>query len=140
MNRRAGHQVPTGQPERRVVLRVRTLRTDGVEVDYDERVYGRLLADAAGKEVPFHAATRVLLDNRLKPKEARSETFSLAGPPAGEVRAEVVYQPIAPVIARQLGLAPPAEQVLLEARIRFDAPGTRGGRGRLPATLLVKGD
>jgi hypothetical protein len=137
-NKRAGHRVPTGLPERRLVLRVRTVDREGKELARDERVYGRVLADAAGQAVPSFAATRIASDNRLMPRESRLETFELDAPPAGEVRAELSYQPVAPEIARQIGIAPPAEQLLLEARVPFDAPGSRGHRGRLPAAQVAR--
>ena len=137
-NKRAGHRVPTGLPDRRLVLRVRTVDGAGAQVAGDERVYGRLLADAAGQAAASFAATQVVDDNRLMPRETRAETFDLAGPPAGEVRAQLAYQPVAPEIARRLGMPAPAEQILLEASVPFDAPGSHRHRGRLPATQVAK--
>jgi hypothetical protein len=139
-NKGAGHRVPTGLPERRLVLRVRTLDEAGATVAGDERVYGRLLADDAGRVVPSFAATQVASDNRLVPRETRVESFDLAGPPAGEVRAQLAYQPVAPDIALQIGTAAPPEQLLLEASVPFDAPGSHRHRRRLPAAQVAKVD
>jgi len=138
-NKRAGHRVPSGLPERRLVLRVRTVDPAGAEFARAERVYGRMLADEAGQSAPSFAATKLAGDNRLAPRETRLESFELDGPPAGEVRASVAYQPLAPDIARKLGMAVPREEALLEARVPFDAPpGTHRRRGRLPATQVAK--
>jgi hypothetical protein len=140
-NKRGGHRVPTGLPERRLVLRVRTVDVAGAEFARAERVYGRVLADDAGQPAPSFAATRVASDNRLMPRENRLETFELDGPPGGEVRASLAWQPVAPDIARRIGMAVPREEALLEARVPFDAPpSARRRRGRLPATQVAKMD
>jgi hypothetical protein len=137
---RGKSRVPTGLPDRRMVLRVLTVDGKGHELTRAERVYGRVLVDANGQVVPSFAAKRLAADTRLLPRETRNESFELEAPPAGEVRAELAYQALAPEIARHIGVAPPAEELLLEARVPFGAPGHHGRRGGLPAVQVARVD
>ena len=66
-NHHAAHYVPSGLPERRIVVQVRLVDAAGTETWHDQRELGRVLVDASGNEVPFWAATRVGADTRIPP-------------------------------------------------------------------------
>ncbi len=134
-NRGAGHKVPTGLPERRVLLRVRALDDAGAVQAEGERVYGRVLTDGEGTERPFYTATRVGSDNRLAPRESRIERFELAAKDAGHLAVQVVWRDAAESIAKQLGVTP-TDQLLMETQLAF-GPATTSGRRRLPAAVTL---
>ena len=123
-NENAGHDVPTGLPERRLVLRVTALDASGRKIDGAERSYGRVLVDGTGEPAPFYAATRIGADTRIMPDETRDESIELSLPTAGELRLEVVWQAIAPTIANKLSL-PTGEVILLHGASKVDKPGSR---------------
>ncbi|HEU4402830.1 MAG TPA: multiheme c-type cytochrome [Candidatus Polarisedimenticolia bacterium] len=108
----AGHPVPGGLATKSLVLAVGVEAADGTLQHRQERVYRREMKDAQGKVLEdlnaiFAQATSIGIDNRIKPKESRTERFSL---------------PISPG-ARAL-----------VARLEYrDASDPRGG----PKTLLV---
>jgi hypothetical protein len=119
-NRGAAHRIPTGLPDHRVVLRVRAVGPRGAVLDSAEYVYGRVLVDASGAEVPFTLAARVSSDNRLAPEERRREAFDLRAPAAGVVQAEVFWRERQPRLAKTLGLAAPKEVLMASAEARLD--------------------
>jgi hypothetical protein len=123
-NRGAAHRIPTGLPDHRLVLRVRAVGPGGAVLDAAEYVYGRVLVDAHGAEVPFPLATRVSSDNRLAPEERRREAFDLRAPAAGVVQAEVLWRERQPRLASALGLAAPKEVLMASAEARL-GPGRR---------------
>lgn len=123
-NENAGHDVPTGLPERRLVLRAVAVDATGREVDRAERSYGRILVDAAGDPAPFYAASRVGNDTRIMADQTREESFELSLPAAGELRLEVVWQAIAPEIASKLSLTT-GEVVLQRGVVKVDKPASR---------------
>lgn len=123
-NENAGHDVPTGLPERRLVLRATTVDASGREVDRAERSYGRVLVDAAGDPAPFYAATRVASDTRIMSDQTRDESLELSLPTAGELRLELVWQAIAPAIASKLSL-PTGDVVLQRGAVKVDKPAAR---------------
>lgn len=75
----SGHMVPTGMPSREVVLTVSV--DNGRRVATKERRYRRVIADKKGKilkedyEALLHGA-QILNDNRIGPREVRTERFS----------------------------------------------------------------
>lgn len=75
----SGHKVPTGMPSREVVLRVSV--DDGNRVVTKERRYRKVIADEKGKVLKqdyqmLLRGSMVLNDNRIGPKESRSERFT----------------------------------------------------------------
>ena len=115
-NRGAGHAVPTGLPARRLLLHVRVL--DGErELGREERVFGRILVDDTGAEVPFYAATRVARDDRLQSDERRELTIPLTVPTTAAVEASLVWQAVSPAVAARLGTGTPREVTLAVARL-----------------------
>jgi len=88
-NSGAGHPVPAGLPERRIVVHVKALDAAGTEVGSETRSLGRVLVDASGKEVPFWRAVKVGSDTRIAPGATWKETFAL--PAAATVTVDVVH-------------------------------------------------
>src|SRR5690606_27697819 len=64
-NKNAGHAVPAGLPERRVVVRVRLVDPTGTTLASETRVLGRKLVDTTGVEAPFWRAARLDSDTRI---------------------------------------------------------------------------
>jgi hypothetical protein len=103
----AGHDLPSGFPGKRAVLRAVALDRGGKEVARDEVAFGRRLVDVRGAPTAYANAARVATDDRLKPKEVRAVTLfsgrALSG--AAKVKAELVWQSIDPALAGPLGVA-----------------------------------
>jgi len=116
----AGHDLPSGFPGKRVVLRVVVHGDRGAELARAEEIFERRLVDAAGRLVAYPAAVKVASDNRLRPQDRRELPLFLGGLPAGarEVRAELVWQSIAPELAAELGV-PVVEEPIATARRRI---------------------
>lgn len=136
-NATAGHHVPSGLPERRILVRVRVRDAAGAELAEELRWLGRVLVDGAGAEVPFWQATRVGSDTRIAPRATWSDRFAFTPQVAGTVEVEVIYRGLSPVVADQLGVTEIEDQRLVGAKVAFGAPA-RGGRAKLPKTVTVK--
>jgi RNase P subunit RPR2 len=79
----SGHMVPTGIPARKLILYVE-LRAPN-EYFSQQRVYQRILVDESGDEIKkecevFLKAAKTSFDNRIKPRETRTERFAFAQP------------------------------------------------------------
>jgi hypothetical protein len=118
----AGHAVPSGLPGRRVLLRVRCLDRSGREQSHAEREYARVLGDAAGHEVPFYAATRLVSDDRLQPRVPHEEAFDLPATQSGSVQVELLWRPLPARWSEELGVAPPADELMAAAKVPFVDP------------------
>lgn len=93
------HNLPTTHPAwARVVLTLTVKGKNLKTVFSDQRVYGRVFADAAGQKTHFDfEATKVLEDTVLKPEETRVETFTFPTPKdtrTFDVEASLSYAPI----------------------------------------------
>ncbi|HTJ41867.1 MAG TPA: multiheme c-type cytochrome [Kofleriaceae bacterium] len=103
----AGHDLPSGFPGKRAVLRAVALDRAGKELAKDEISIGRKLVDVRGAPTAYANAARVQADDRLKPKEVRAVTLfsgqAIAG--AAKVKADFVWQSIDPALAGPLGVA-----------------------------------
>lgn len=82
-NTGSGHMVPTGIPARKLILYVE-LRAPN-EYFSQQRVYQRILVDESGNEIKkdseiFLKAAKTSFDNRIKPREKRTERFAFAQP------------------------------------------------------------
>ena len=95
-NATAGHHVPAGLPERRIVVRV------AVGGELSSRELGRVLVDAAGAEAPFWRATRVASDTRIAPRAAWRGRFEFHV--RGTVAVDVVERSLTDGVARELGV------------------------------------
>ncbi len=116
----AGHAVPSGLPGRRVILRAIALDGDGHEQGRAERQYARVLADDAGRERPFYAATRVVSDDRLRRDVPAVAELDVAAPKPGTLLVQVVWRESPTAWHDELGVDG-AEEVLLETRVRLPA-------------------
>ncbi|NVB83071.1 MAG: hypothetical protein HOV81_32130 [Kofleriaceae bacterium] len=118
-NKLAGHAVPAGLPERRIVVRARLEDGSGTETWHDERALGRTLVDANNAEVPFWKAVRVASDTRIAPRGSQSMTFTVPMAQAGSVEVDVVYRGLSDAIAKQLGVTDVEEQPMTKASIKL---------------------
>lgn len=108
----AGHMLPSGFVERRLIVRAEWLGADGSKLGTEDRVYGIILSDDAGQPVPFFAATRIKQDRRMAPGKSYIESFRIppAAPgspaaPAGPVKLtlSLVAAPTAPDLSAVYG-------------------------------------
>jgi Zn-finger protein len=87
----SGHMIPTGMPTREVVLEMTA--ESGGHTRSQERRYRKVVADKKGRvlksdyEVLLHG-NRILNDNRLAPREVRSERFRFSASGAQPVKLE----------------------------------------------------
>ncbi len=132
----AGHSVPTGLPEHRLVLHVELHDASDAKGEEWERSYGRILVDDKGNEAPFYRAKKLERDTRIAVDEARVERFQLPeSARAGTIVAKLEWQRVSTPIATALAVA--NESVpLVSGRLRFDA--ARDGHMNLPKPVIVK--
>jgi hypothetical protein len=126
-NSGAGHSVPTGLPEHQLRVGVEVVDGAGRVTAHAEHTYGRLLVDAAEREVPFYAAVRQRADTRIRVGETRDDVFELAGATAGRLRVFVSWRALSPTLAAQLGLVAPAEEPMLAAVLLLPLPHRPAG-------------
>lgn len=84
-NSGSGHKMPTGVPSRKVILDIIVTDQNGMLLAFKNVIYERVLSDSDGNLIEkehkmFFDAAKVKSDNRIGPKETRSETleFDLA--------------------------------------------------------------
>ncbi len=126
-NTNGGHWVPTGEPMRSVILLVEAVDSQGKPLklldggtlpawtgegdvsqgDYaglPGAVFARILGDDAGNlHVPFWQATRVVSDNRIRPKQSLRLDFDFALQDAEDepsVEAKLIYRPVVKPLAQ----------------------------------------
>jgi hypothetical protein len=130
-NNNAGHAVPAGLPERRIVVTARLVDAKGSVVASDVRTLGRKLVDASGVEVPFWKATKVASDTRIAVGGQWTETIQLPVAATGAVEVIAMYRGMSDDIARQLSLTEEAEEhEMVRAIVKLG--------GTLPKTTRVK--
>lgn len=79
-NARAGHSIPTGTPERSLVLTVQSHDDSGRILESLKKEYRKTVVDVNGAKIysdgdVFLYGVKITGDNRLKSKEARKEKF-----------------------------------------------------------------
>ncbi|HTL36968.1 MAG TPA: multiheme c-type cytochrome [Kofleriaceae bacterium] len=116
-NVHAAHYVPSGLPERRIVVHASIPTDDSGEKWLDERELGRVLVDDNNKEVPFWAATRVGSDTRIAPGGQATMTFNVPPDIKGSVRVRVEYRGLSKAVAQQLGVNAEV-QVLIDRSVQ----------------------
>jgi hypothetical protein len=135
-NGRAGHYVPTGLPERRLLLEAASLDASDQELDRVQRIYGKVLVNDAGEPVPFFAAAKQASDTRIAPNEERRELLEVSTVGAVSVLVRLVWIDVAAEVARGLGHEPRRE-VLYQQRLalgRTKAPSGRAAPTVVPVT------
>jgi hypothetical protein len=129
-NSGAGHYVPTGLPEHRVVLEAFTVDGSDHEIGRTERSYGKILVNEAGEVVPFFSAVKQTSDTRFAPEEERSETLELTAPDtAAAVKVRLVWIDVATDVARALAYEPVREIMYEEKQVLRPSKGSPKGRG-----------
>lgn len=117
----AGHSVPTGLPERRVIVRAAVSDDRGATVASTEHRFGRMLVDAQGLPAPFYQATKVAADERIPAKGAREVRLELARVERGALVVEVVWRALDADIAARVGISDVDEHLLLRAELDLEA-------------------
>ncbi|HSD89006.1 MAG TPA: hypothetical protein VLB44_15870 [Kofleriaceae bacterium] len=118
-NKRSAHTVPSGLPERRIVVRARLVDASGAETWHDQHELGRVLVDAAGQEAPFWLAKRVGADTRIQPGGVATVSFTVPMAAAGNVEVAVVYRGMSETVSKQLAIADVEEQELVHAAVKL---------------------
>lgn len=78
----AGHSIPTGLPSKRIILQVSVLSANGKNHQTQQKVYQKTVVDNNGNpvgedsELMSGRGYKIISDNRLKPREARTEPFT----------------------------------------------------------------
>ncbi len=129
-NNNAGHAVPAGLPERRLIVRARVVDAAGAQVVADSRILGRVLVDDSGKEAPFWRATKVGSDTRVQAGGSWQDTFKLAAANTGTVEVDISYRGISDAVAKELGVQDIEDVPMASAKIRLG--------GALPKSVSVK--
>jgi hypothetical protein len=129
-NNNAGHAVPAGLPERRVIVRARVVDATGAEVASQARALGRMLVDAAGQEAPFWRAKQVAADTRIGVGATWQDTFELAAANIGTLHVDVMYRGMSDAIAKELAITEIEEHPMVSAKIRLG--------GALPKSASIK--
>lgn len=122
----AGHMLPSGHVDRRLLLRVVYQDRAGSEIGSSEQSYGIFLVDDRGLPAPVFRATAVREDRRLPPGRVHREVFAL--PTDGRVARALVMllsAPTAPELADSYG--EPELSVLRSATVPIG-----GARQRIP--------
>ncbi len=105
-NINVGHKVPSGFPARKVILDFRARDENGKEIFADNRIYAKTLVDEYGNEAyDFWKGVAITSDNRIKPKETRTEVFEFEVPEGTgklETSATLNYLVEAEIITRTL--------------------------------------
>ncbi len=130
LNEGAGHSVPTGLPEHRLVLAVSRSDASGANVQRWERVYGRVLVDGDGKPAPFYRAARVESDTRIGVDESRVERFTFPKGKSGRIDVSLTWLRVPQAMARELGV-PEDSRSLASGGQSFDS-------ARLPKPLRLR--
>lgn len=120
----AGHALPSGYVDRRLLLRAEFFAANGTKLSTEERSYGMVLADAAGQPAPFFQAVSIKEDRRLIPGRVHSEAIKL---PAAAT------PPGAPAATN----APAAAKVTLSLIAAGTAPELRATYGE-PSLVVIK--
>ncbi|MCX5746101.1 MAG: multiheme c-type cytochrome [Proteobacteria bacterium] len=126
----AGHYIPSGLPERRLLVRAQLVDGKGAALGEQAWWLGRELVDDAGKPAAFWDATKVGADSRIAPGKAWHETWSgAAAAGAVAVEVEVRYRAASPELATLLGVTELVDQQLAHARVSL---------ARLPASAQTR--
>jgi hypothetical protein len=127
----AGHAVPSGLPERRILVGVEVLDERGQVTAQQEHSLGRLWVDADGNEAPFYRAVAERSDTRIAAGASRSEEFELLLPSQGSLSLYVRWLARSPRLAQRLRVPASAPRPMLSARVVLPPAGKRPSELRL---------
>lgn len=123
----SGHMIPTGIPNRKVVLHVEALLPDGT-TSHQEKIYQKVVGGPNGEALTldyetFLYARSILSDNRIGPKEKRVESFFFRTEPNArvEVSATATYE-YAPLVLDKRAMT-----ITLSSDTRVAAGSRRAG-------------
>lgn len=136
-NQGAGHHVPAGLPERRIVITVALYDDAGTKLAERTSARGRVLVDAAGAPAPFWRAAKVAEDTRIPPNGDLTWDLTFPPPPAaGAVEVTVEHVVVSDDLAKELGVT--ADRFpLTRAKVPFGAKEGAGHAG-LPKIVRVQ--
>jgi len=136
-NSNVGHKIPSGFPYRKVILNFIATNGEGKEIFADERVYTKTLHDQYGNEVyDFWKASSIVMDNRIKPKETRTEVFEFEvkdGTDKLEIQATLNYQLEAEVVSISKEIMNVEIAKIKEAKWLNEAPVSSPATKEMPA-------
>ncbi|HEY4239652.1 MAG TPA: hypothetical protein VGM88_07550 [Kofleriaceae bacterium] len=101
----AGHDVPSGAPEHRLVVEGKLRTPGGAQLgETQTQAFGRVLVDASGSPAPFWEATKLDHDDRIAPKATRTAHLQFLAPPIAGCHVELAVRwvSVAPEIAARL--------------------------------------
>jgi hypothetical protein len=121
INTGADHALPTGRPERRLLLALEWLDKDGRVLDSPEQRFGRFLVDASSAPAASFTAQRELADTRLFPKRPRVAAFR-APRGAVKVHAGLWYEAFDPQLAALFGVTSVEKKLVVERTEALPTP------------------
>lgn len=121
---RAGHPIPAGLPERRIVVRADLRDATGAVVWHGEQALGRKLVDANGNEAPFWSATKVAEDTRIPIDGYQLVSFH-PGMDGASLDVTVVYRELSDAVAKQLAIADVQEHPMTKASLKLTGKGPK---------------
>jgi len=125
----AGHPIPAGLPERRIVVRADLHDASGASLWHGEQALGRKLVDATGAETPFWSATKVAEDTRIPIDGSQTVAFQPGVSGAASLDVTVVYRELSDAVAKQLAITEVQEQPMTKASMKL---------GKGPKTMTVR--
>jgi len=113
LNTGADHALPTGRPERRLLLSLDWLDKGGAVLGSPEQRFGRFLVDASFAPAASFTAQREVADTRLFPHKPLVASFRA---PKGAVKAHVQlwYEAFDPGLAPLFGSSVPEKKLVVE--------------------------
>ncbi|MFO0577858.1 MAG: multiheme c-type cytochrome [Polyangia bacterium] len=130
----AGHMLPSGYVDRRLLLRAEYQGPDGSKLATEERAFGVFLVDEAGQPAPFFRAVRVKEERRIAPGRPHTETFVLPQPGvAGAVSvaaapARVVFSLVSAPTAPELRAVYGEPELAVIKSVTLNLPQRPGGK------------
>ena len=115
-----------------MLLRISAHDQNGVELERQERVFGRRLVDADGRAAPFYLASRVGADTRLMPRKTRRDVLTFDKEGVRELRLTLSFRALEPELSRRLGVPESEPSLIAERSIAFGS-AKRGSR-----TIVLK--
>jgi hypothetical protein len=130
----AGHMMPSGYVDRRLLLRAEYQGPDGSKLAIEERSFGVFLVDEAGQPAPFFRAARVKEDRRIAPGRPHIETFVLPQPgvpgavSVAAAPARVVFSLVAAPTAPELRAVYGEPELAVIKSVTLNLPQRPGGK------------
>lgn len=129
----AGHMLPSGFVDRRLVLRAEYKAADGQTVFAEDRVFGVFLVDEAGQPAPFFRAARIKSERRIAPGKPYVEVFQLPQPGVPGVSvtaapAKAVFSLLSAATAPELRAVYGEPELTVIKSVSLNLPQRSGGK------------